>query len=115
VAKSLAPPDGGLYVDGLRAALRAEYEAEVLRGDPRVHAAFTEDWTSAERRQANDASPAIRHARRRVEALDAGEVVTTGRPSARVFPELLGAPWWTDTGVRLVTVAADDTLRPIYE
>jgi hypothetical protein len=58
MAKHLAPPGGGVYLPGIREAIRAGYEREVLRGDPRVLPAFTEDWSSDERRAASQRSPA---------------------------------------------------------
>jgi hypothetical protein len=88
-----------VYLPGFRDALRADAEREVLRGDPRVLPAFTEDWSSDQRRAANAVSPVVRQAQRMIERLDAGEDVTVRRPSVRDWPEL---------------AAADDTVRPVY-
>jgi hypothetical protein len=115
MAKHLAPPGGGVYLPGFRGELRAGYEREVLRGDPRVLPAFTEDWTSEERRQADAASPVIRQAERTVARIDAGEDIETRKPTAHRWPELAATPWYADASVRRVVVSADDTVRPIYE
>jgi hypothetical protein len=76
---------------------------------------ITADWSSDDRRRANAASPAIQHAQRMIERLDAGEEITTGRPGSGAWPELATVPWYADYSVRLVRVAADDTVRPVYE
>lgn len=77
--------------------------------------AFTEDWTSEERRQANAASPVVRQAERTLAHIDAGEDIETGRPLAHAWPELAAASWYADPSVRRVVVSADDTVRPIYD
>lgn len=115
MAKHLARKHGGVYLPGIRDELRAACEREVLDGDPRCHVAFTEDWTTADRRRVSAASPAVRQARRLLERLDGGEDIECGRPVARTWPELADAPWWRDVTVRRVVVAADDTVRPIHE
>ena len=115
MAKLLAPKHGGVYLPGIRDALRAEYEREVLRGDPRLLADFAPDMTSEERRQANAASPVVRQAERTLARIDAGEDIETGRPSAHDWPELAAASWYADPSVRRVVVSADDTVRPIYD
>jgi hypothetical protein len=115
MARRLAPKDGGVFLDGYREQLRAEYEREVLRGDPRLMPDITADWSSDERRRTNAASPAIQHAQRMIERLDAGEEITTGRPGSGNWPELASVPWYADYSVRLVRVSADDTVRPVYE
>jgi hypothetical protein len=115
MAKRLAPPDGGVYVPGIRNEIRAGYEREVLRGDPRALPALTEDWTSEERRQANATSPVIRQAERMLARIDAGEDIETGKPTAHHWPELAGVPWYAEPTVRGVIVSADDTVRPIYD
>ena len=112
MAKLLTPKHGGVYLPGIREEIRASHQREVLRGDPRVMPAFTEDWTSEERRQANAASPVIRHAERMLARIDAGEDIGTGKPTAHHWPELADVPWYADPTVRCVVVAADDTVRP---
>lgn len=87
----------------------------MLRGDPRLLPDLAPDLTSEQRRQANASSPAIRQAQRTLARIDAGEDIEGGRPSARYWPELAEVPWYNDPTVRLVTVAADDTVRPVYE
>jgi hypothetical protein len=113
MAKALTPKHGGVYLPGYRDEMRAGYESEVLRGDPRALPAFTEDWTSEERRQANATSPVIRQAERMIARIDAGEDIETGKPTAHQWPELAAAPWYADPSVRRVVVSADDTVRPI--
>jgi hypothetical protein len=115
VAKPLTPKPGGVYLQGYRDEMRAGYESEVLRGDPRLHPAFTEDWTSEERRQANEASPVVRQAEHMLQRLDAGEDIETRKPSAHHWPELGDVPWYSSPSVRRVVVSADDTVRPIFE
>jgi hypothetical protein len=115
MAKHLAPKHGGVYLPGFRDELRAGYESEVLRGDPRVLPGFTEDWTSEERRQANAASPVIRQAECTLARIDAGEDIEARKPTAHRWPELTAAPWYADPSVRRVVVPADDTVRPIYD
>lgn len=115
MAKQLKPKHGGVYLPGIRDDLRAHYQREVLRGDPRLTPDLAPDLTSEQRRQANAASPAIRQAERTVARLDAGEDIETGRPSAHHWPELADVPWYADPTVRRVIVSADDTVRPIYE
>jgi hypothetical protein len=114
MAKLLTPKGGGVYLPGFRDQIRAGYEREVLRGDPRVLPGFTEDWTSEERRQANAASPVIRQAERTLARIDAGEDIATRKPTAHHWPELTAASWYADTSVRRVVVSADDTVRPIF-
>lgn len=58
--------------------------------------AFTEDWTSEERRQTNAASPVIRQAERTLARIDAGEDIETRRPSAHHWPELSEVSWYAD-------------------
>jgi hypothetical protein len=113
MAKHLAPKHGGVYLPGIRDEIRAHYEREVLRGDPRLMPDLTPDLTSAQRRQANAASPAIRQAERTLARIDCGEDIDCGRPSARDWPELADVPWYSDPTVRRVVVSADDTVRPI--
>ncbi|MGO9031036.1 hypothetical protein [Mycobacterium sp.] len=115
MAKLLKPKHGGVYLPGIRDEIRAWYEREVLRGDPRALPDFTPDLTSEQRRQANATSPVIRQARRMVDRIDAGEDIETGRPSARDWPELAGVSWYSDPTVRRVVVSADDTVRPIHD
>jgi hypothetical protein len=113
MAKQLTPKHGGVYLPGLRDEVHAWYEREVLRGDPRLLADFAPELTSEQRRQANAASPVVRHAERTLARIDAGEDIETGRPSARYWPELLDVTWYADPSVRRVVVSADDTVRPI--
>jgi len=87
----------------------------MLRGDPRLRPAFTEHWTSEERRRANAASPVVRQAERTLARIDAGEDIETGKPTAHHWPELGDVPWYSDPTVRHVIVSADDTVRPIYD
>jgi hypothetical protein len=115
MAKHLAPKGGGVYVPGLRDEIRAGYEREVLRGDPRLMPDLTPDMTSEERRRANAASPATRQAERMLARLDAGEPIRCRRPSAHHWPELAAAPWYADPSVRRVVVSADDAVRPVFE
>jgi hypothetical protein len=115
MARRLAPKDGGVFLDGYREQLCAEYEREVRRGDPRLMADLTPDMFSEERRRVTATSPAIRHAQRMIERLDAGEEITTGRPGSGAWPELATVPWYADYSVRLVRVSADNTVRPVYE
>jgi hypothetical protein len=115
MARQLTPKRGGTYLPGIRDEIRARYESEVLRGDPRLLADLAPDLTSEQRRQANAASPAIRQAQRTLDRIDAGEDIEDGRPSAREWPELADVPWYSDPTVRRVVVSADDTLRPIYD
>ena len=77
--------------------------------------AFTEDWTSEERRQANATSPVIRQAQRMLDRIDAGEDIETRKPTAHHWPELTAAPWYADPSVRRVVVSIDDTVRPICD
>jgi hypothetical protein len=113
MAKALIPKHGGVYLPGIRDEIRQRYAEAVDRGDPRCHPAFTEDWTSEERRQANASSPVVRDAQRTLARIDAGEDIETGRPSARDWPELAGVSWYADPSVRRVVVSADDTVRPL--
>ena len=113
MAKHLAPKGGGVYLPGYRDELRERYAELVRNGDPRAYPAFTEDWSSEERRRANATSPVVLHAQRMVQALDAGEDIETGKPTAHHWPELAGASWYADPSVRRVVVSADDTVRPI--
>lgn len=115
MAKPLAPKHGGTHLPGIRDEIRARYESEVLRGDPRLLADLALDLTSEQRRQANAASPAIRQAERMLDRIDAGQDIEDGRPSAREWPELVEVPWYSSPSVRRVVVAADDTVRPIYD
>jgi hypothetical protein len=115
MAKPLTPKHGGVYLFGYRDELRARYESEVLRGDPRLLADLAPDLTSEQRRQANAASPAIRQAQRTLDRIDAGEDIEDSRPNARHWPELAEVPWYSDPSVRRVTVSADDTVRPVYD
>jgi hypothetical protein len=115
MAKPLAPKHGGVYLPGIREQLRDDYQREVLRGDPRLFPDLTPDLTSEQRRRANAASPAIRQAEHTLARIDAGEDIEDGRPSARYWPELADVPWYSDPTVRRVIVAADDTVRPIYD
>ena len=114
MAKLFTPKDGGVYLPGIREEIRASHQREVLRGDPRVMPAFTEDWTSEERRQANAASPVIRQAERMLARMDAGEDIETRRPSAHHWPELAEVSWYADPTVRRVIVSANDVVRPVY-
>ena len=114
MAKRLTPKHGGVFVDGIRDALRADYQSEILRGDPRLMPDITPDMSTEQRRQANAASPAIRQAERMIERIDAEEDIDTARPTAHRWPELADVPWYADSSVRLVRVSADDTVRPIY-
>jgi hypothetical protein len=114
VAKLRVPLSGGVYLPGIRDAMRSSYCAEVLRGDPRLLPDFTE-LSSEERRRANAASPVVRQAERTLAHIDAGEDIETGRPSAHHWPELAAAPWYSDPTVRRVIVSADDTVRPVYD
>jgi hypothetical protein len=115
VAKHLAPKHGGVYLPGIRDEIRAGYESEVLRGDPRLMPDLTPDMSTEQRRQANAASPAIRQAERTLARIDCDEDIDCGRPSARYWPEVADVPWYSDPTVRRVVVFADDTVRPIYE
>jgi hypothetical protein len=111
MAKHLAPKHGGVYLPGIRDQLRERYAELVRNGDPRAYPEYTH-WSSEERRRANANSPVVLHAQRMVEALDAGEDIETGRPSAHHWPELAGVPWYADPSVRRVIVGANDTIRP---
>ena len=115
MAKLLTPKHGGVYLPGIRAELRARYEHEVSRGDPRLMPDLTPAMSSDERRQANAASPVIRQAERMLARIDVGEDIETGRPTAHHWPELAAASWYADPSVRRVVVSADDIVRPIYD
>jgi hypothetical protein len=115
MAKRLVRPDGGVYLPGIRDELRRQEERLVFRGDARLLADFAPHLTPEQRRQANAASPAVRQAARTLARLDAGEDIETGRPNARRWPELAAAQWYSDPTVRRVVVAADDTVRPIFD
>jgi hypothetical protein len=115
MAKLLTPKHGGVYLPGIRDEISAGYEREVLRGDPRVLPAFTEDWSSEQRRAANAASPVIRQAERALARIDTGQDIETGKPTSHHWPELADVPWYADPTVRRVIVSADDTVRPIYD
>jgi hypothetical protein len=115
MAKLLTPKHGGVYLPGIRDEIRAHYESEVLRGDPRLMRDLTPHMSSEERRQANAASPAIRQAQRTLDRLDAGEDIEDGRPSAREWPELADVPWYADPTVRRVIVSANDVVRPVWD
>lgn len=115
MAKRLAPKHGGVFVDGIRDALRSDCQREILRGDPRLMPDLTPDMSTEQRRQANANSHAIRQAERTLARLDAVEDITIGRPSARWWPELADASWYADPSVRRIVVSADDTVRPVYE
>lgn len=115
MARQLTPKHGGVYLPGIRDELRARYESEVLRGDPRLMPDLAPDMSTEQRRQANAASPAIRQAQRTLDRIDCGEDIETGRPSAREWPELADVPWYSDPTVRRVIVSANDVVRPVWD
>lgn len=115
MAKRLTPKHGGVYLPGVYNEIRAHYEREVLRGDPRALPDFTPDLTSEQRRQANATSPVVLQAQRMLQRLDAGEDIEQRRPSAHDWPELPDAPWYGDYSVRRVVVSANDVVRPVWD
>jgi hypothetical protein len=114
VARSKRPTGNGIRLDGLRAELRSALVGQVERGDPRYLGDWGPELSSQERREANEASPAIRQARRKIDAIDRGVGIVCGCPHPRGWPELANVPQVADRSLKRVFVDKHDNIRPVW-
>jgi hypothetical protein len=115
MARAKRPTGNGIHLDGIRDELRDNLVAQVKRGDPQLHADFCgRELSSQERREANERSPEIRSARRKIEQIDAGLSIITGKPYWRRWPELEHVPGVQERAVKRVFIDRYDNVRPIH-
>jgi hypothetical protein len=112
VARAKRPGGNGIRLAGIRASLRAAEVAKLAKRDPRLDGDWGPELSNVQRDAANDESPVIRQARRRIEAIDAGAGIITGRPWLKRWPELANVPGVE--AVRRVYVDRHDAVRPVF-